>query len=1397
LVRRTLAVLGFLCLGASTAAFAQLTPVHFGPATLYPNGSDATGIAVADLDLDGHLDLIVAAHVSGVVRVRPGLGDGTFGPEFDFPGTTAPEPSLRGLAVADFNGDGYPDIAVGNISDVDSTVAILLNDHLGVFGPTMFSLPTSFPVDDGPQAIVAGHFNNAGGTPDANLDLAVVSIGPTASMTILMGNGDGTFTEAPASPYGGFSNPSAIQAADLNHDTFLDLVVADSDVLWIFGGAGDGTFAFSEVVFAPAAIDVAIVDFNGDGNLDLVAHGADTGELRRFTGDGMFAFTPLTPLATSVSAASAIRAADFNRDGILDVAVLDIANDRAVIFTGDGIDLVEGDGFVTENLGSPVLFDVGDFNEDLKPDLAVGHAFSTNTAVLLNDTSITLSPPVLPGAAVGDFYSQTVTAINGTGPFTFTMLSGALPPGLSLTDDGHIGGVPYVAGIYAFTIGATDADGVTGSIAYSVAIVPGPTTTQPVDTSTSYSAAAQSVGLLATVSNAAGVNTGTVTFTVRDAGNVQIGSTVSGAVAEGISSVDFVLPPATPVQTLTVTAVYSGDENLTGSSGTASLVIEPATTAIAAANATASYSAASQVVPLSASVTSPNGAVYAGTVTFTVRNAASTQIGAPATSGTVSGGVATASYSLPGGTSVQTLTITAVYDGSANFSASSDATHTLTVGAASSTTAASNVTTTFSPSNQTVTLSAAVTSAAGTVNAGTVTFTVLNVGTQIGSPVSATVSGGSASAAFTIPGGTAAAPLTIRAVYGGSANFQGSSDSAHTLLIVPASTTTVPSGASGSFSPANQDAPLSAVVTSPAGTVNNGMVTFTVRTAGFVQVGSSVSANVTNGFAIALFTIPGGTATQTLTVTASYGASPTFGPSSGTAFITIRCPTMDISPSVAPSLRLGVPFTMTLTAAGVSDAVFSFTGSPPPGLTVSGARLSGTPTTLGQFSMTATATSAASGGCTGTRTYALSVLPGPVFVTGAGGSSPRVRTFDIAGSMQASFLADDASYAGGVRVAMGDVTGDGVDDIITAPGRDASTAVVRVIDGVTQTVVRQFEAYPYSSPGGTYVAAADINGDGRADIVTGRDGAPPEVKVFDGRTGAVLSDFFAYPEAVFGGVRVAAGDVDGDGFAEIITAPPAGAPPLVRVFGGTGGLRSSFMAYNPLFFGGVYVAAGDIDGDGRADIVTGADTGGGPHVMAFSGADLHVLRSFFAYSPFFTGGVRVAAGDVNGDGHAEIITAAGPGGGPHVRVWDGVTGAEVGGFFAFESTFADGVFVAAPPAQSRMEIGLPGPGATVPPTFNVSGWAAMAGATVDSGFDAIHAWLLPVTGGVPIFGGATTVGVSRPDVAALFGGNFANAGFNITVGGVPPGTYDLVVYPHSSISGTWGAPRVVRIVVTP
>ncbi|MCA9248444.1 MAG: hypothetical protein KDA42_15060, partial [Planctomycetales bacterium] len=150
-------------------------------------------------------------------------------------------------------------------------------------------------------------------------------------------------------------------------------------------------------------------------------------------------------------------------------------------------------------------------------------------------------------------------------------------------------------------------------------------------------------------------------------------------------------------------------------------------------------------------------------------------------------------------------------------------------------------------------------------------------------------------------------------------------------------------------------------------------------------------------------------------------------------------------------------------------------------------------------------------------------------------------------------------------------------------------------------------------------------------------GGGPNVRTFDGTTGRPADDFEAYAPTFTGGVRVATGDVNRDGIPDIITGAGVNGNGHVKVFDGdTGAEVESFLAF-PGFTGGIFVAGGDVNNDGFDDIIVGADVGGGPSVIVFDGTDTSsVLRNFFAYDPGFSGGVRVAAGDVNNDGFDDI-----------------------------------------------------------------------------------------------------------------------------------------------------------------
>jgi len=212
--------------------------------------------------------------------------------------------------------------------------------------------------------------------------------------------------------------------------------------------------------------------------------------------------------------------------------------------------------------------------------------------------------------------------------------------------------------------------------------------------------------------------------------------------------------------------------------------------------------------------------------------------------------------------------------------------------------------------------------------------------------------------------------------------------------------------------------------------------------------------------------------------------------------------------------------------------------------------------------------------------------------------------------------------------------------------------------------------------GGLTVAAGDVNGDTIPEIVTGAGpGSGPLVRITTSG-GTLLNQFYAFDPAFRGGINVAVGNVDGDPLQEVIVAPMAGGGPNVRVYTASGVLKNSFLAYDPGWFGGVFVAAGNVVGDGRAEIVTGVGAGGGPDVRAFTAEGTLAVQPFFAYGSGFRGGVQVAAGDVLGDGYAEIITGAGKSGGPHVQIFDGSRN-NVGGFFAYRPQDTGGVFVAA------------------------------------------------------------------------------------------------------------------------
>jgi trimeric autotransporter adhesin len=317
-----------------------------------------------------------------------------------------------------------------------------------------------------------------------------------------------------------------------------------------------------------------------------------------------------------------------------------------------------------------------------------------------------------------------------------------------------------------------------------------------------------------------------------------------------------------------------------------------------------------------------------------------------------------------------------------------------------------------------------------------------------------------------------------------------------------------------------------------------------------------------------------------------------------------------------------------------------------------------------------------------------SLQPKAALVVGAGLEGSSVVVIYNGDGTERGRVNAFPGFFGGVRVAAADVNNDGHPDIIAAAGVKGAPHV-KVFDGVTGAEIRSFFAYDTSFTGGVFVAGGDLNGDGFAEIITGAGaGGGPHVKVFDGATGLALVSFFAYAPEFGGGVSVSAGDFNNDGLVEVVTGAGSGAG-HVLVLEGTSinqilsngmisntAILRSFFAYGDPFMGGVFVTTGaDFNEDGFVDIVTGAGAGGGPHVRVIDGQNGSELASFFAFDQNFQGGVRVGEADALQDGVNELVLGAGPGGGPAVQVRKVSGLIDINDFFAFDPAFIGGVFV--------------------------------------------------------------------------------------------------------------------------
>jgi hypothetical protein len=406
-------LLGVVALG--TPVLAQTYSA--APGSPVQTGNQPAIAGVGDFNEDGIPDLAIENAGDSTISILLGKGDGTFSAPLVVPVVGTPPcenldiQSNCAIVVGDFNNDGHLDLAVA--SDNDNTVVVLKGNGQGSFTPFSGS---PIPVGSFPQALKVGDFNN-----DGIQDLVVANANDD-TLTILLGNGDGTFTQAGGSPVsaGIGSFPFFIAVADLNNDGNADLAVVNGrdNTVTFLEGNGDGTFApfaGSPYTFATNAGSGPIVaaDFNGDGNVDLAIanfeSGLPTGNVVVLLGDGHgnFTFSTQAPVGSNPFSMVAL---DYNGDGITDLAVANYYYDFSPNPPPGTLSLLigKGDGTFTSpnaaiTLGQfPNDVVTADFNGDGHPDLAIPDSGDTYTTILLNTftqtATATLDNVILVGA---------------------------------------------------------------------------------------------------------------------------------------------------------------------------------------------------------------------------------------------------------------------------------------------------------------------------------------------------------------------------------------------------------------------------------------------------------------------------------------------------------------------------------------------------------------------------------------------------------------------------------------------------------------------------------------------------------------------------------------------------------------------------------------------------------------------------------------------------------------------------------------------------------------------------------------------------------------------------------------------------------------------------------------
>jgi len=379
-----LALLAFFFPGESVAQ-SLFTASSGSP---FAAGNYPLSVAAADFNGDGYADLAIPNFYGNDVTVLLSNGSGGFTAASGSPfAVTGLNPISA--AVGDFNNDGHPDLAVSTQS-FPGKVNVLLGDGAGGFSPASGSPVT---VGTFAESVAVGDFN-----ADGLQDLAVANQQDN-NVTVLLGDGTGGFSPATGSPFATGTNPQSVVVGDFNQDGHSDVAVANSGSNDITVLLGDGSAGFTQAAGSPFAggnqpLSIKTADFNGDGRPDLaIADGGGTVTVLLGDGSGGFSSAVGSPF-TAGSDTYSVAATDLNGDGYVDLATVNFADNTATVLLGNG------SGGFTAAIGSPFSIGAnpasvaaGDFNGDGHPDLAMVNSTDNNVTVLLNSAPLLTANP--------------------------------------------------------------------------------------------------------------------------------------------------------------------------------------------------------------------------------------------------------------------------------------------------------------------------------------------------------------------------------------------------------------------------------------------------------------------------------------------------------------------------------------------------------------------------------------------------------------------------------------------------------------------------------------------------------------------------------------------------------------------------------------------------------------------------------------------------------------------------------------------------------------------------------------------------------------------------------------------------------------------------------------------